>query len=290
MTIGTDPEILLRSNNGRPISAVGKVGGDKGEPFSLEEFSKKNGLPKCPHYAEGFGVLEDNVMVELNTPSFSSFSKNPESSLYYFLDGMDYVKQTLNRWALKNNLSLSYESDVVFSDKQLQSKQAKQFGCASDLNVYMGGIKPPINPEELGNRRFLGGHVHFGFPDDRKEEAVVLCDIILGILNPVYDPGSSRHQYYGQAGTYRNTSYGIEYRVPTNWWMSGSRNTHRFFNTCCTVERILHDGSALNRLLQTAPIMDVAAIINNNEVKEAKNILAYLRKNSVIVDHGGILG
>ena len=61
ITVGTDPELMLREKStGRIISAAGLIGGTKGKPVQME------GLP------EGYGVQEDNVMVEYNIPPCTS--------------------------------------------------------------------------------------------------------------------------------------------------------------------------------------------------------------------------
>ena len=227
-TIGADPEVFLTDEleladrapddlviddplllhvadeKGAIIPAVGYIKGTKYEPFTP---------PDAP---AGFGLQEDNVMLEFNIPPCSherDFANHIEM-------GMGYLWKHIPK-----GYGISDKPAHKFTSTQLDSPQAKAIGCAIDFDAYEGG-RPRNNHPVLSNLRTCGGHIHIGGDFNCPEFVVALfCDAVLGIilgLNALDTKGAAdRKRWYGQAGIYRPTTYGIEYRTPSNLWIHG---------------------------------------------------------------------
>ena len=115
--LGCDPEFFLKQN-GKHISAEGIVGGTKHAPLPIDNL--------------GNAIQEDNVAVEFNigaSPTFEMFSNNIQKVL-------DYLKDKLH------GFEFSTESAVIFDDDQLDTAQARLFGCEPDFNAWTHKVNP----------------------------------------------------------------------------------------------------------------------------------------------------
>lgn len=213
VTIGADPEVFIVDSatlNATPICS--RVGGTKEAPLQL---------------GGGYAVQEDNVMLEYNIPPTSS-ARDFASSI---LEGWRAARRTVKGPAIE---AYPYDHAVVnFPTKSIQHfKSAFRFGCAPDYDAYSRGNQTvPVSPQSLyvqdtdTHRRMAGGHIHLGYDNPNKiPDWVVaqLCDYFVYVhcLNQLGAPNQGpRGESYGQAGRYRPTKYGIEYRTPSNWWV-----------------------------------------------------------------------
>jgi hypothetical protein len=209
VTVGADPEVwLVDISTGKIIPSCGLIGGTKQCPLPL-----KKGL------AKGFTVQEDNVSVEFNIP--------PAHNLEQFCSYMSTATSALNEYlSSKGPYSFTIASQHQFKKADLNSDQAKLFGCAKDFDAYSnGGEFPVVDPKTLrtsfGGWRFAGGHVHIGYQADDVPPfvAAAFADYFIGMRTISQDNQSKRRNLYGQPGRYRPTSYGIEYRTPSNFWI-----------------------------------------------------------------------
>lgn len=235
-TLGADPEFFIRDREtGITQPVCGLLGGTKGAPL------------KRGHY----GLQEDNVMCEYNIPA----SFEARHFARYVVDGR---LACLN--LLEEKFPGKYEADMtasrVFSFEQLAHPQAMQFGCSPDFDGYQSGLpNRRILPKELeearGGWRFAGGHVHIGFRDGQKFDvpayvAAQFADVYLSLMCLRYDKQGKRRQYYGTAGRYRPTPYGIEYRTLSNGWTTDGS----------VAEMVGHQASMLGHFL-TRPAADI---------------------------------
>jgi hypothetical protein len=208
VTVGADPEVwLVDTSLGKIVPSCGLVGGTKDRPLPL-----KKGL------AKGFAVQEDNVAVEFNIPP----AHNLEQWVTYIQTGLTSLKEYL---AAKGPYTFTTGSHHKFTKEQLSSDQAQAFGCSKDFNAYENGDEfPRIDPKELGGHRYCGGHLHIGYNADDVPPfvAAAFADLMIGLRMVGEDPQTKRRELYGQPGRYRPTSYGIEYRTPSNYWLGES--------------------------------------------------------------------
>lgn len=223
LSFGADPEIVITSvdpfsNEGLSkyttdlctVPVCGLVGGDKGAPVASSE-----GIG---------GWLEDGAMLELNPLS----TNNPFTLNNRVQRLIVEVAQIL---APKKRYLYYPAADAVYSKEDLEKHpKASVFGCAQDFCAYQPGMaRENVMGEALAQNpymRFAGGHLHLGldpWPEELpKYIAVKFLDLFLGAPTLICfePPRSTRAKYYGRAGLYRETSYGIEYRTPDNLWMA----------------------------------------------------------------------
>jgi hypothetical protein len=200
-TIGSDVEVFARNKDGKAIALCGLIGGTKQKPRQLPDMKK------------GFMVQEDNVSLEYNIPAtvlgaaFCTYISEMGNEVGKILGGLDLV--------------VSKESSIHFDDDQLQSEQAKVFGCEPDYNAWtkMENRKPKaVDP----NLRTAGGHIHVGTDKVDMILGIRAMDLFLGVPSVILDnsPASvARRELYGKAGAMRPKPYGFEYRVLSNFWM-----------------------------------------------------------------------
>lgn len=211
LAVGTDAEQFLVTSNGSPVPVIGHLGGTKAEPR--------------PVIAPGFAVQEDNVAAEYNVP--------PATSREEFIGNVQRMNAWLADYFKKKNLFISNKAAMSFTPKQLEHPQAQQLGCEPDWCVWtrMQNASPAENAA-VSHLRTAAAHIHVSFSIDGREEfrpppegrvdrevVVKALDITAGCSSVLLDPDVTRRQLYGKAGAFRFKDYGIEYRVPSNFWV-----------------------------------------------------------------------
>lgn len=198
ITIGADPELfIINEKTKKVVSAVGKIPGEKGNPYVGDD------MPT------GFGLETDNILAEFNIP--------PVTDEVSFVNNIEYMKQYIDKF-VKNidpNYGILCAASKTVDKSQLQSSQAQLFGCDVDYNAY---TEAP-NPKPEGSKttlRSAGFHIHIGYDNPNIDTSVLLVkylDMYLGVPSVIYDKDKRRRSLYGKAGCFRLTSYGVEYRV-----------------------------------------------------------------------------
>lgn len=208
VTIGTDPEFFLKDKEfGNYQSAIGIVKGTKEEPEDLPCGSK---------------LQYDNVTLEFSTPP----AENAEGMIEHIRQTFKEIKSTI-----PENFELVAESSAEFEPDQLMDDEARRFGCEPDFNAWDVMTNIPPDPDST-TLRSCGGHLHVGhmkgdgceFLLDTfgKIHTIRIMDTFHGIMSVVLDNDNSavrRRELYGKAGCHRPTSYGVEYRVLSNFWL-----------------------------------------------------------------------
>lgn len=197
-TLGADPEVFLKNAAGQMVSSVGRIGGSKAYPRPIDDL--------------GNAVQEDNVAVEFNIPPCHSVDE---------LRAM--LKTNLNyltEYVGDQGLELAVIPSAVFSDEELDSEEARTFGCDPDFNAWKQGAKNPKPKAKNPNLRSAGGHIHIAHEHD--VDSVILIqwmDYYVGCQLVRFDTDSQRRELYGRAGAFRKKPYGTEYRTPSNIWI-----------------------------------------------------------------------
>ena len=211
-TVGHDAELFLYDENDNAIPSVGLVGGSK----------------SCPREVKGGAVQEDNVMAELNI--------KPCTTSTLFVSRTNEVIDSLTSIINRHGLHYKVMDYQKFEPKFLKSKQAKMFGCDPDYNIYT--MQQNVIDTKIlhkSNVRTAGGHIHIGIKDPNfhpmaRASLVKGCDVFIGLPLTILERESLRKAFYGKAGSFRHKEYGIEYRTPSNIWLSNNDTMKWIFN------------------------------------------------------------
>jgi hypothetical protein len=210
-TIGADPELFLVDSNGKFISSIGLIGGSKEEPLPLKK--------------KGCALQEDNVAVEFNIP--------PCKSKQEFVDNLNYVLKEIEKRVSKLKLQIKIVPSAHFSEDQLGNPMAQRFGCEPDYNAWTLRTNPRPSAKN-NNLRSSGAHIHVGFDTKALDRIKVVraFDVFVGAWLSSFDEDTLRRELYGKAGAFRPKPYGIEYRVPSNVWITSEILMKNTYDQC----------------------------------------------------------
>lgn len=219
---GTDPEFMLQKD-GKICSAIGVLKGDK---------ENKTKVNDCEFYY-------DNVLAECTIPP--SYSKE---------EAVENVRNCLHDFSkLVKPYELVVKSSHKYDQNQLNHEDALKVYCVSENCCYsMEEIEPDTEIFHKTNLRSAGGHIHLG-ADFLKNgynswTAVRLMDLFAGIPSVFLDDNLSskkRKEIYGKSGRFRFTSYGIEYRSLSNFWLTSPELVELFYDISKTVLEIVEN-------------------------------------------------
>lgn len=192
---GSDPELFFKRPDGRIMTACGLVGGTKEEPIPY------------PYGA----IQEDGAAAEFNT--------KPASTLEEFLLYNTSMYKVIEGIAKGAGLEVAHRASARFPMFLLnEHPQCMVSGCAVDYNAYTG--EPNPNPDVHDNLRTAAGHIHLGYDEDLEYKHLVsYLDWRVGCWSVIKDDDTTRREKYGKAGAFRPKPYGLEYRVPSNFWL-----------------------------------------------------------------------
>lgn len=163
------------------------------------------------------GVIVDGFQGELNPRSDSCRQRHAVQIAY----GIDLAQRMAkDKGATVNLMKMGVEiSDDVWKKVPLS---LRKFGCSPTLSAYDENHKRVTGIRE--RFRAGGGHIHLGFTGNRDslKDIVKLMDITAGLVSVLIDRDPDnirRRKNYGRAGEYRAKPYGLEYRVPSNFWL-----------------------------------------------------------------------
>lgn len=270
VTIGADPEFFLRDKATlAPVSSVGLVGGSKKNPVRI---------PGIGH--RGYTMQEDNVMVEFNIPPTSDYGQ--------FSDRIERAFESLALYVQREHEGLEPmlgECSILFPHSALDSEGAQTFGCSRDFNAHENGVAiPAFDKREFrakgGEWRFAGGHVHIGYKSKAPDfVAASFADVFLGLPSVALDKQGERRKYYGSAGRYRPTEYGIEYRVLSNFWMWDRNLSFGVGAQASRLGQFLQQGEdVISKKYSSIPWNDVQRAINEEDDDLAADLIVYLTK------------
>jgi hypothetical protein len=252
------------------IPAIGLIGGTKGKPLPIPGIT-----------TEGFAMQEDNVMVEYNIPAVRRTSRFAKS----IVEGREAVVNFVRTKQPHLEPDTGHCSRL-FGHQQLDHVQAKVFGCSADFDAHnQGAALPAPDPRKLaegpGAWRFAGGHVHIGYEANVPDfVAAALADLYLGLPAVALDKQGVRRTLYGSCGRYRPTSYGIEYRTLSNFWIWDEGLAYEIGNRAMSLGSVLEgDPGDLQRKFAEVPWNDVQTAINTEDEEKAADLISYLSQD-----------
>jgi hypothetical protein len=199
MPMGSDPEVFIKPKGARTATSAHlldgvEVGTIKKDGFALEFHPRA-------------GTCRDDMRSYFRNDLLQFNRAQPE---------LELIAQPTMRLNAKS-VDSNAPDDVM------------GYGCVPDFDAYSLKEKNPPTTGYHDNDRYTGGHMHFQLTADgngvsfmRAAAHAIMADIYLGIplvamLGKTNDFGEAkRRRYYGQAGSFRHTSYGFEYRVPSS--------------------------------------------------------------------------
>ena len=236
LLLGADPEAFVVLKDGSvPVSAAGLLPGTKEKPFPV-----KDGAVQVDGMAAEFNI--DPAATE------DAWVHNLKSVMGQ-LEGM-----------LPDTHRLEIVPSITFSPEVWEAAPdvAKIMGCDPDLNAYTGRENKPPNADT--DFRTAAGHIHFGWCEGvnlKNKGHVSACRILareldyyLGrtsCLGDFSEAGVKRRQLYGSAGAFRVKSYGMEYRVLSNYWLQSEELMRWVYKVCHFVFNRLLDGNYTNQ-------------------------------------------
>ncbi len=166
------------------------------------------------------------------------------------------------------------EFDPSWVDTQAE---LRVLGCNPDFSAHgdpNAAQRPAQTPKETFWRTG-GGHVHFSVPGilERPQminDLILLCDATLGLADVLIEHstlGIKRREMYGQAGRFRIQPWGVEYRTPSNTWMTNPGLAKVFLNLASLVHRVVENDFKYYSL-ETDP-SSIARVIARASVNES---------------------
>lgn len=260
--IGTDPELFIYNKiTNKVVSAIPFLPGTKDLPYKPHIFSK------------GFAVQTDNILAEFNVP--------PTNNINEFVLNLEMMKTYIKNYVQQFNpdLDILCQASAQVDESELQSEQAKMFGCSPDYNVYTEEPNPMPNGQ-VETLRTTGMHIHVGttpvLSTDNKLLLLRLMDLYLGLPSLLFDTDTERRNLYGKAGCFRLTPYGVEYRVLSGYFLKTKALEEWVFkNTYLAINKLVEMWKDDNTSWYWNIIdnFDIQSIINNNQVKKAEEII-----------------
>lgn len=233
-------------------------------------------------------VKKDGFQIELNPNSHSC----RQSSATY----INYALQEAHRLAQAKGYKLSFKVGHIVSDDVWSkvSMMLKRFGCNPTVNAHEKNFKRVTGLRE--RFRAGGGHIHLGFTLKATSDVnklVTLMDIMVGNTFVLLDrdpDNARRRKNYGRAGEYRLKSYGLEYRVLSNFWMK----KYVLWSTATGLLRqaieVFNMPKLADDLLSRVDIKKVRDAINNNDKDLAmENFMAFrqfILDNKIVERYG----
>lgn len=250
--IGSDPELfIINKKTGKVVSSIGIIPGEKGNAY------------RSPDMPEGYGLQIDNILAEFNIP--------PAKTKQEFINSINYMKKYIQDFVKKVNpdLDIMCVSSAIVDDDQLQSEEAKLFGCSVDYNAYTE--EPNPKPEgERTNLRSTGVHWHISYDkpnQDTSLELIKYLDMFVGIPSIILDTDKRRRELYGKAGCFRLCKYGFEYRVLGGYTIADDEIMSIIWDQVIKAIDAFNDGEPL------IDAVTVQNVINNSDVNKAKELI-----------------
>jgi hypothetical protein len=218
LSFSSDPEFML-TKNGKFYSAIGIVPGTRENRHTIGDNE----------------FYYDNVLAECAIKP----GKNKQEVINNF-------KICFQEYAnLVYPYKLTIKAFYNYPKPQLRSPEAREVGCNDEYCPYTMSQIPPPQEVMYSRKRSAGGHIHLGRAGWVQQacgvfgiglwDAAKSLDFFVGLSSVLMDNDKTtidRKKLYGQAGRYRKTDYGIEYRSPSNFWLASPKLVSVIYDLC----------------------------------------------------------
>lgn len=253
ISFGSDPETMIFNRKlNKIVSAIPVLKNDKNNPIKLES---------CKIYA-------DNTLLE------AAFA--PSQTKEEFVNTFRNVFKNIKNY-LGEDFELKPQAAHVYDATELQDRQAWEIGCspnydayresANEMNGFTDGLRTASCHIHLGNEKLKDCATRIA--------AIKLLDVFLGCGSVIFDKDPSsldRRRYYGRAGEFRPTTYGLEYRPLSPYVLNSPKLIELVYDL------IQHSmgyigGGQHNQFLQTIDLEEVKKSINTCDKELANKVL-----------------
>jgi hypothetical protein len=260
--IGADPELFVK-HQGNIVSGFGLIKGDKKDPFLVD-----NGA-----------VQVDGMALEFNIDP----AKNEAEFVYNINSVMAQLKDMVPEFEVVAQPTAHFSRDYMSA----QPKEALELGCDPDFDAWRDGTVN-VKPDQDKPMRTGAGHIHIGWCEDEDASCPIhlssciaitkQMDAYLGVASVLFDADTERREMYGKAGAFRPKTYGVEYRVLSNFWLSSPELISFVYQTAMLAMDELVKG---NRAFECEG-MSPQEIIDSSNKEEA---IKFLQNINVEVPH-----
>jgi hypothetical protein len=263
-------------------------------PAALEKFDglkRIGGSMKHPVFIEDtdYKIIMDGVAFELNF-------KKPFENLREFYNIMKCAVMNLEDVVKPFGYGISKKPAINFDYKTFWTPELEKdeafiqgviFGCDEDLDAYKVDWLAKVLDVSTHPFRYGGGHIHISGDEDIEKYPIPFIKLLsLTVGNycishsPYQKEEVERAKYYGKPGKYRIQYYsegtGIEYRTPSNAWISYDFSTFEgIFNQVENALALLKNPKRGKELLEAFSEKTVTAITTADK-KMAEEILQNL--------------
>jgi hypothetical protein len=253
---GWDPEMFVLHGDGSLFPAF--------EFLPPKEKALKPTTYSSPSFWDGFQAEFNTYPASCHQVGFSLLHRG-----LYDIREKARLKDKDARLTLQNVFELP--PAVLFS----APKECVSLGCQPSMNAY-GTPQFSVDDPTQFPYRMAGGHIHFQTSDRSPEMQARMAkcmDFLLtiptvGMFAEIDDP--RRRQFYGRAGEYRPTSYGLEYRTLSNAWLGCPQVGHILME----LARLAAGLAFTNFSIEQAKLTDddVRSIIDSCDVSGARAV------------------
>lgn len=158
--------------------------------------------------------------------------------------------------------------------------------CDPDFNAYNRTINNRPFSDDF-TLRSSGAHIHCGFDniqipfkegylhnynisdDDQRVNIVKTLDLFISIPLVIIEPESKRKELYGKAGAFRPKAYGLEYRTPSNFYLTSEKLMKWVYNNVKLAFDFLNNNNPIDEMVSK----HIQEVINTNNKKDAQDLI-----------------
>lgn len=256
VTIGSDPELMLvDTKQSKVVSSIPVIKRDKHNPVLL---------------GDGIKMYSDNVLVEAafppanTTSTFLTIIRRTLVRMQEYLGERYFLLPKASH--IYDHVELGPKPDIMKGELPVEW----EIGCNPSWNVY--SLENNVPPPFSDGMRTGSFHIHLGSEKlktpAQKMDMIRLLDLYVGLASVIFDRDDtslSRRLLYGRAGEFRNTPYGIEYRVLSNFALRNPRCVELVCDLIGYAVDRIRFGEAARIIKETDPALIQAAINQNND-------------------------
>ena len=265
--IGADPELFIKDKQtGKFVSAHGMLPGTKEKPYKVK-----------------YGAIQVDGMA-------AEFNIDPAKTKSQFIRNVTCVVKQIedylgDRYELVATPTCHFGKEFI----DAQPLESRILGCDPDFDAYTGKSNPI--PDVERPFRTGAGHIHIGWTEGQdvgNPDHLEVCKHLVRNLDYytiptlAIDTDITRRELYGNAGAFRPKPYGVEYRTPSNFWVSSPKTMSMMYDL---VKLTLRNLTSLN----DTPSQEFQREYGNLSVRNEMRA-RYLNKSSIFSDEKIIQG